>query len=83
MSDLLSGLLGIFGFCLFFLGPTWALDLWGLLVYLVVSAGELVVIVLSALLPVWSPSRAGRVLLTLVALAALNFVLNLIFPFKF
>jgi hypothetical protein len=85
MSDLLSGLFGIFGFCLFFLGPAWAAELAGLPLCLAVAAVELALIVLSALRPVWWASRAGRVAqrvwrvaLTLVAIAALNFVLNLI-----
>jgi len=73
-----------FGRCLLF--PMWAMQVTGLPVAApVVAAVQLGLIVLSALRPVWWRSRAGRVAqralriaLTIVAIAAVNFVLNLI-----
>jgi hypothetical protein len=88
MPDLLGGLYVLY---VLLLGPGWAGELTGLwFISHIVAAGQLAVIVLSALRPVWWASRAGRVAqrvwrvaLTLVAIAALNFVLNLIWPFRF
>jgi hypothetical protein len=69
---------------LILLVPIWFYQAAGLLVIgLLVAAVDLALIVLSALRPVSWPSRAGRVLLTAVAIAALNFVLNLVWTFTF
>jgi len=88
MFDSLLNLCAVF---IFFAGPTWAGELTGLLpVYLAVTAAQLIVILLAAFQPAHSTSGAGRaarrfwrVALTLIAIAALNVALNLIWPFRF
>jgi len=88
MSRLLDAVLGIL---FLYLTPLWVWEFTDFTpVFWVVAAGELAVIVLAAVQPGRSaPGTRGaggvgwRVALTVVAIAALNVVLNLIWPFKF
>jgi len=85
VSELLDFLSGILVFFLFFFGPAWAAELGSIPLLLAAAGVELALIVLAGLRPVWWSSRAGRVAqrvlrvaLATLGIAALNFVLNLI-----